>query len=451
MGGQHKRRKGWSVRAIQALSLVLVFGVMWADTQLVPSLGAGSTIAAVGFLLLAGVLTSELFEDLGLPHLTGYLAAGVVAGPHVLHLVHHDTVSDLSLVNSLALALIALAGGAELRIPDLRRTLRSLLWSTFVQSTLVLVASALSIALLARFLPFAASFGIGALIGLSLLWGTLCVSRSPAACMAILAQTRANGPVAQFSLAFVMTSDIVVVLLLALAMIVARPLIEPGGELSLESLTVLGHEIVGSIALGTTFGLLLAAYLRLVGRHLLVVLLVLGFGVTEVLRYLHFDPLLTFMLAGFVVQNGSAQGQKLIEAVEETGSVVFVVFFATAGAHLDIPLLRSLWPIAVALAATRALATYAAHRLSCRLADESAVVRRWGWSSLLSQAGLSLGLAIVIARSFPTLGEGFRSLAIAMIALNEVVGPVLFKLGLDRAGETRPEVARRSIPAPAPH
>ena len=55
---------------------------------------------------------------------------------------------------------------------------------------------------------------------------------------------------------------------------------------------------------------------------------------------------------------------------------------------------------------------------------------------LVSQAGLALGLSVLVEREFPTLGVGFRALSIAMVALNEMFGPILFKLALDRAGET---------------
>jgi Kef-type K+ transport system membrane component KefB len=169
---------------------------------------------------------------------------------------------------------------------------------------------------------------------------------------------------------------------------------------------------------------------------LLLVLIALGFGLTDGLRYLHFDPLLTFLTAGFVVANLSEQGPKLLHAVEETGSVVFVVFFATAGAHLDIPLLTQLWPIALTLAGGRALFTVLGHRLGTRLAADEPVVRRWGWAPLISQAGLTLGLSTVIERAFPSFGPGFRSLVVATVAINEMVGPILFKLALDRTGET---------------
>jgi Kef-type K+ transport system membrane component KefB len=198
-------------------------------------------------------------------------------------------------------------------------------------------------------------------------------------------------------------------------------------------------------------GLLLGLYLRLVRGHLLLVLLAMGFGLTEGLRYLHFDPLLTFLIAGFVVTNLTGQGEKLLESVEHTGSVIFVVFFATAGAHLDIPLLKELWPVALALAGARAVLSIGAHYLGARVARDEAMVRRWGWGGLISQAGLTLGLSVVIEKSFPSFGPAFRSLVIATVAINEVIGPILFKLSLDRAGESgRAANAFPSIPPPKP-
>jgi Kef-type K+ transport system membrane component KefB len=165
------------------------------------------------------------------------------------------------------------------------------------------------------------------------------------------------------------------------------------------------------------------------------VLLALGFGVTEFMRYVHIDPLLSFLIMGFVVQNLTQQGEKLLGAVHSASSFVFVAFFATAGAHLDLPLLGQMWPVALALCAGRALSTYGAARLSSRLAKDPEPIKRWGWAPLVSQAGLTLGLSVVVVRTFPEIGTGFRSLVIATVAINEVIGPICFKFALDRAGE----------------
>jgi hypothetical protein len=117
--------------------------------------------------------------------------------------------------------------------------------------------------------------------------------------------------------------------------------------------------------------------------------------------------------------------------------VVYVVFFGLAGAHLDRPLLGTLGPVALLFAASRGLLSWAAGRLSSRWADDPPAIRRWGWSGLVSQAGLALGIAAAVSKEFPAFGPGLGALALAAVAVNELVGPVLFKLALDRCGETR--------------
>jgi Kef-type K+ transport system membrane component KefB len=394
------------------------------------------TLAVVGFLLLAGTLVSELTAPIGLPHLSGYLIAGIVSGPHVLRLVDEHTVHSLSPVNTLALALIALAGGAELDFEALRRSARSLSWALLVQTAAVLTVLTATFLAARPFVPFARALPLGEAFGVALCWGAIAVTRSPSATLGILSQTRATGPVATFTLAFVMASDVVVIVLLAVVIGAARPLIDPGASFALDSFVRLGEELLGSASIGTTLGLVIAVYLRLVNRQMLVVLLLLGFGFTTALDYLHYDPLLAFMVAGFIVRNMSQQGHALLRSVEQTGTVVYVVFFATAGADLDVPLLRALWPVALLLAGVRAATTWCAARAASRIAADPPVLRNWAWSGLVSQAGLTLGLSVIVAREFPSIGTPFRALAIATVAINEMVGPVLFKLALDRGGET---------------
>ncbi|HLK39157.1 MAG TPA: cation:proton antiporter, partial [Polyangiaceae bacterium] len=416
---------------VHALLLAGFGGLMFFVTRAVPEMHGGLwTIAAVGFLLLAGTLTSELLAPIGLPHLTGYLLAGVAAGPYALRLVDEHTVKSLSPVNTLALSLIALAGGAELDFATIRRSARSLAWATLLQCVFVLVAMSAAFFVARPLLPFTRGLSPITLVAVALLWGALSVTRSPSATLGILSQTRASGPLASFTLAFVMTSDVVVVVLLATVLGSVRPLIDPSQTFSLDAFTTLGHELFGSVALGTTLGLVIAVYLRLVNRQMLVVLLVLGFGVSTLLDYLQFDSLLTFMVAGLIVRNVSSQGKRFVGYIEETGNVVYVVFFATAGADLDVPLLRQLGSVALILAGIRTIITWIAARLSSRLAQDSPGLRRWGWTGLISQAGLALGLSMMVAREFPTFGTPFRALAVATIAVNEMVGPIIFKFAL---------------------
>lgn len=434
--------KGGSVRtgrarALDAAALVVLLGMVYGATRVAPGTsGTPSIVASLGLLLLAGTLMSHLIEVLRVPHLTGYLLAGIIAGPHVLALIDQDTVKHLAPVNTLALALIALAGGTELRIDQVRRGLKSLVISNLVQTVAIMVIIG-GVFIAARpLLPFTRNLAFGGLVAVALLWGIIATTRSPSATLAILAQTRARGPVASFALASVMISDVVVILVLAGGMMVARVLLEPGSSLSAEAFRALGHEIIGSVAIGTTLGLLLAGYLRVSGRQLVVVIVAVSFGATETLHYLRFDPLLSFLVAGFVVQNLSKQGETFLHAIEQMGGVVYVVFFAIAGADLDIPLLKQLWPVALLLGGARAVVTFGAQRVSAKLARDTPLLERWAWTSLVAQAGLTQGLGGVVQREFPSFGTPLRALIIANVAINAIVGPILFKLALDRTKET---------------
>lgn len=429
-------RKGLGTHAAHGALLAAFSGLLFFITRHVPEVHGGMwVVAGFGFLLLAGTLMSELAAPLGLPHLTGYLIAGIAAGPHVLGLVDEQTVHALSSINTLALCLIALAGGAELDFASIRKTARSLAYATLGQTTAVLLLVSAAFLASRPLIAFVQPLSPGALIGVALLWGALAVTRSPSATLGILSQTRATGDLSSFTLAFVMASDVIVVVLLTTVLASVRPLIDPSASFSLGAFVTLGHDLFGSVALGTTLGLVIATYLRLVDRQMLVVLLVLGFGASTVLEYLQFDSLLTFMVAGFIVRNMSNQGGKFVAYIEQTGNVVYVVFFAIAGADLDVPLLRTLWPVALILAGSRGVVTWITSHATARLAGDPPVLRRWGWSGLVSQAGLTLGLSILVAREFPAIGTPFRALAIATVAVNEIVGPVLFKLALDRTGE----------------
>jgi len=422
----------------QILALLLCVIVAGAAAHRLPSASARlNAIVAVGYLLFAGTLAANLLEPLKLPHLTAYILVGVLGGPDGLALMDGRTLDVLSPISSLAISLIALAGGLELEFSELRHGVRGLIWANFINSTLVTMVAALAFFYCAKYLPFTHSMGMGALCATALIWGVLASSRSPSATLAVLAQTRARGPLSRWTLQFVMSSDIVVVVVMALVLALTRPLLVEGAEFSFERLNIMAHELLGSVALGVTLGLVLAAYIRLGGKQFLLVLLILGFVATDLLSYVQFDSLLAFLVAGATVRNFSRDSHAFRTAVFSTSGVVFVVFFGVAGAHLDTHLLRRVWGVTLTFFAVRLIASAIAIRLANGIAKDSDVVKRWSWAPLLSQAGLTLALAGSLAREFPVLGDQLKSLVIAAVAMNEFVGPILFKFALDRTGETR--------------
>ncbi len=418
--------------------LAAAFGSMWLSGHwAVGEDASGAALAALGFLLLAGDLSGQLGGLIGLPHLTGYLLAGVVSGPYVLHLIDHHTVGNLQAINGLALGLIALSAGAELTIDLLTSGMRTILWGVATQVTLLFFLLGGVFLLLRPFMPFVAHEPFSVAFGLALLWAVVAVVKSPSAVLGVLSETGARGPLQRYAVAMVVILDVVVLVVFAITLMFARVLIEPAGKLSLSDLTAVGHELGASLAVGTTVGLGVILFLKLFDGGVILFLVAITFGANELAKYFSYDALIIFAVAGFVVQNLSRQGPKLLASIEHSGSVIFVIFFANAGAHLDLPTLGRLWPVALALAGARGIGTFGAAWFGGKMANDPPVIRRYGWTPLVSQAGIAIGVAVTAEQMFPGVGAGFRSLAIAVVGINEAVGPILFKTALERAGEVK--------------
>ena len=435
----------------QALALLLCIGVTALAAHRYPSASTRlNAIVAVGYLLYAGTLAANILEPLKLPHLTAYILVGVLGGPDCLALMDNRTLDVLNPISSLAISLIALAGGLELEFSELRHGIKGLIWANLANTIAVTLITAAGFFFLSRYLPFTHMMSVGTLVAVALIWGVLSASRSPSATLAILAQTRARGTLSRWTLQFVMSSDIVIVIAMTLVLAVARPYLVEGSEFSFTRLNVMAHELLGSVALGVTLGLLLAVYLRLGGKQFLLVLLILGFVATDLLSYIQFDSLLAFLVAGATVRNFSRNTREFRAAVFNTSGVVFVVFFGVAGAHLNLHLLRQVWGVTLAFFVIRLTASALAMRFANHRAGEPEIVKRWSWAPLVSQAGLTLALANSLAREFPVLGESLKSLIIATVAMNEFVGPILFKFALDKTGEARPRLRSWTEESDAP-
>ena len=63
---------------------------------------------------------------------------------------------------------------------------------------------------------------------------------------------------------------------------------------------------------------------------------------------------------------------------------------------------------------------------------------RYGWTGLVSQAGVALGLAAIVADRLSGVGLAMQAVTVGVIAFNESLGPILFRRGLERAGEISP-------------
>jgi Kef-type K+ transport system membrane component KefB len=123
---------------------------------------------------------------------------------------------------------------------------------------------------------------------------------------------------------------------------------------------------------------------------------------------------------------------------------VFVVFFALAGAQIALDDVAAVWPLVLPIAAVRMAAIWLGCRVGARRAGALPVEERYVWMGLVSQAGVAIGLATVVADVYPSRGGQLRSLFLAVLALNQTIGPILFRWALVRSGEVEDAPRRRT-------
>jgi Kef-type K+ transport system membrane component KefB len=420
------------------LALVLTIIVVWLVVS-VSDQGPGvprATALALGFALIAAALTGALFERIHLPRVSGYLVFGMVCGPYLANIITRPMARDLQLVNGLAIALIALIAGLELNYRRLRPRLAAM---TRLGAIIVVLMYAVLMPLLWLawpWLPIYPEASGPARVALSALVTTIIVSFSPTVTIAVIADTRARGPLSEMALAVVVLTDLALIVLFSIAMQLVRWSLGSGDADTGSLFARLAWEIFGSFAFGAAVGAVFALYLRYIGSETIVALLALCVLFAALGPYLHFEPLLAALAAGLVIENvAQPSGDALKEAVERGALPILVVFFAAAGASLHLDAIASIGLTAAAVAAVRMGSIRAASAVAVKFSGVAEQPGQLVWMSLISQAGVTLGLTILIAREFPDWGLRLQTLMVALIAMHELVGPVLFKAALSRAGE----------------
>ena len=420
--------------------VLLVGGAVLLEPLRVPTEGviAPRSLFLFGILLLTADTFGALAHDLGFPRLVGYLVAGLALGPSVLDVVPPGVLQDLSMMKQLAVGVIALLAGAELRMKDLVDRYRTIAWVLALQTAAVLLGLTLLTLLLRAWVPFLHGLEVPPLLFVAFLFAATLTVNSPMVTLALLTETRADGPLAKTTLGVVLVADVVVILIFTVAFSLAQASLGGTTAGAPEIMLRLLSEVVASLLAGALVGGVLTLYLRFVHRELVVFAVVVVFATAAAAQALHFELLLSLLVAGFLVENvAPVRAEPLVEMLHVMAVPVFVIFFAMAGADLRLQAFVELWPIVLTVALIRVGLVYVGSTAGARLGGAEPVVARYAWTGLVSQAGVALGLATIVADRLPRLGLAMQTVIVGIIAFNESVGPVLFRTGLDRAGEIR--------------
>jgi Kef-type K+ transport system membrane component KefB len=412
---------------------------------------AGLTTFSLGFVLLAAYITAKILRIAELPLISGYILVGIIAGPYMTRFLTETMVVRLRLVDDLALSFIALTAGGTLQIQFLRKRSKAIAVNIFLITLVVFILVFFSFFFISSRLNLMPDLTYSQIMVLACLLGVIAVARSPSSAIAIISECRADGPFTATVLGVTVAMDVLIIVFFSLAMTVSEIILVAGTAFDFHTLTVLCLAVAGSLVLGIVFGKGISLYIERVGHDLPLFLLFFAFSVfkasiwfnhvieTHFAISLQLEPLLICMSAGFTVQNFSKCGNIFMEGLERFALPIFVLFFSLAGASLNLDALRMTWPLAAFLVMVRAIGILGSTWFAGFLNNDPPQHRRIAWMAYITQAGVAIGLAQLAQRRFPELGVYLTTLVLAVITINQVVGPIIFKMALKMAGEVKQE------------
>jgi len=387
----------------------------------------------LGIAILVGYIGGKLSNKAKFPAVIGYILAGLVLGPSFLNIFGENLLGKLGLLSDITLGLVAFSIGSELRLGIIKKLGKGIITIIFAES----------------FLAFFAVFGLIYLLThklyLALLFGAMAPASAPAGTIIVLQEYKAKGPLTNALLTVVGLDDGLAILIYAFAAALAKISIAKT-SLSLQSAIVdpLIH-VLGAILLGGVLGLIMAQIARkLVSKQeLLVFTLATVLICVGISNLLHFSLILSNLSLGMIIANTYLKtSRKTYDVIYSITPPLYVLFFVLAGAHLQIRLLPAMGLIGILYIIGRTAGLMGGAWIGAKITKSHEHIRKYLGLGILSQAGVAIGLALLVGREFSginSIGKDTAIIIINTIAATtiffEIIGPIATKLAISKAGE----------------
>jgi len=400
--------------------------------------------AVFGMGLFLAYLLGKLLGDYGLPGITSYLIMGVILGPFVMNIFTHTIIDYISFIDEVALSIIGLVAGGEINLRSSAVSLKKVLVFVIIQVLIIfgLVFGILYVA--GGFLPIDLFKGIAAVVFMAIIAN----ATSPSTTVAVILETGAKGRLTEYTLTSAILKDFLIIVLftVTLSIFAAKNGGQGGGVMA-----IIMEETLSGVA-GFVLGWVVILYIKYIKENTGVFILIFSIMMTWTCREIHLNPLLVFLFIGITVNNMSEFGKNFVHTVEENSGIIYLVFFFVAGTAINIPALKVMWVAAVFLVVLRTGSMFVGCYISGKAIKESDDINKLSYLGFLGQAGVSIGFAGIIGSTFPGWGREFQTLILAVVAINQIIGPLGFKWALKKAGETADSrISKSGIAKPKKH
>ncbi len=372
-----------------------------------------------------GLLLTRLAKKVNLPNVTAYLIAGLIVGPYCLNLFSENMLAGISELTSIALGFIAFSIGGEFKWESLKRVGVKALIITIFQAIAALAAVDVVLILCGFDLP------------LSLTLGAIATATAPAATLMVVRQYRAQGTMTNTLLSVVAMDDAIGLAAFAISLAMAQSLTSGAAptvqNMLISPLLEIGLSLVVGAALGTVLSFLLRFFRSRANRlSLMIAAVFAGVALSDCWGL---SALLTCMAIGAAMVNLRADSGALIENTDRWTPPLFMLFFIISGAELDLQVLTTVGLLGVLYLVARSLGKYFGAALGACVVKSEPKIRKYLGLTLLPQAGVAIGMAQVVIAKLPEYGEVIRAVVLCATLVYELVGPVITRVALSRAGE----------------
>lgn len=397
------------------------------------------TLFTIALAMIAGLLLTRVVKLVKLPNVTGYLIAGLLIGPYCFRLISAEALDSLDIITVAALGFIAFSIGSEFKKAHLKAIGAKIL--------VITACEALGAVILVDVVVIALGFPVP----MALCLGAIAAATAPAATLLVVRQYRAKGELTSTLLPVVAMDDAIGLMAYALSVSVAK-MIQNGEAFNVMATLVNPLlEIFLSLGAGALIGAIVALsnrFFQSKGNRLIISIAAVLLGVGLAQQY-DLSHLLLCMAIGATYVNLRDDAIQTLEQADAWTPPLFLLFFVLSGAELNISVLPSLGLIGAVYIVTRVVGKYLGAFVGCTISKTSPKIRKYLGLSLIPQAGVAIGIAQLVVKELPEYGASIQAVILCATLVYELVGPVITKYSLIKAGEIEVEPKKAKIAPPS--
>ena len=142
--------------------------------------------------------------------------------------------------------------------------------------------------------------------------------------------------------------------------------------------------------------------------------------------------LIAAMTMGAVIANFAKHHDYPFHEIENIESPFIVLFFILAGAKLEFDMMFEVGLVGLVYIIARFGGKFTGAWIGAGVTRSSKDVQRWMGLALMPQAGVAIGMALLVANRFPEYQQTILSIVIGTTVFFELIGPVITRFVLKR-------------------